>query len=457
MTSSEVSPLSLLHVEGTMKIIRLEAKNVKRLRAVQIAPDPDGQLVIVGGDNGQGKTSVLDSIAYALLGKEALPREPLRRGEESGSVVVDLGDFVVRRTFGKDGATSLVIDTKDGGRLLQPQTRLDDLIGRLSFDPLEFSRMKAKEQAETLRELVGLDFSELVERRAAIFAERTDANRQAKGLEARLAAMPIHEAPEKEISTEALVADLEAAEKTNARHAARRRAIDEAKGEETAIRKSIAAAKQAVAITMEEIERLQSRLALQEKGIASQEEVLAAVVAERETQEAEVAALQDVDYAPLRAAVLSAEETNRKVRENRTRARLAEDVDTWKTASASLTSQIESIDEIRRAAIANAKFPVEGLGFDAEGGVTFQGIPFEQASAAEQLRVSAAMGLAMNPKLRILLIRDGSLLDGASLRILADMAAEHDAQVWVERVEKDGATVIIEDGMVVEVPAVAEA
>ena len=92
--------------------------------------------------------------------------------------------------------------------------------------------------------------------------------------------------------------------------------------------------------------------------------------------------------------------------------------------------------------------PVDGLGFD-DGIVLLAGIPFSQASSAEQLRVSVAMGLAMNPTLKLLLIRDGSLLDVDSRRLIAEMAEAADAQVWMECVEENEATtIVIEDGAV---------
>ena len=99
--------------------------------------------------------------------------------------------------------------------------------------------------------------------------------------------------------------------------------------------------------------------------------------------------------------------------------------------------------------ISKAAYPVAGLGFDQLGGVTFNGLPFSQASTAEQLRVSVAIGLALNPQLRVLLIRDGSLLDDDSMKMVAKMAAKADAQVWIERVEIDGqVSVVIEDGAI---------
>ena len=81
--------------------------------------------------------------------------------------------------------------------------------------------------------------------------------------------------------------------------------------------------------------------------------------------------------------------------------------------------------------------------------MTFDGKPFDQASSAEQLRVSVAMGIALNPTLRVLLVRDGSLLDKESFKMMAEMASEADAQVWIERVEDDDHVgIVIEDGAV---------
>ena len=100
--------------------------------------------------------------------------------------------------------------------------------------------------------------------------------------------------------------------------------------------------------------------------------------------------------------------------------------------------------------IASAEFPVEGLGFD-ETGVTMNDLPFVQASDALKLRVSVAMGMKMNPELRVLLIRNGSLLDEDNLAMIAEMAEESNSQVWLEKVGKsDDVTVLIEDGMVAE-------
>ena len=92
--------------------------------------------------------------------------------------------------------------------------------------------------------------------------------------------------------------------------------------------------------------------------------------------------------------------------------------------------------------------PISGLGFDDDG-VTYQGVPLKQASAAEQLRVSVAMAMALNPKVRVIRITDGSLLDSDNLALIEQMAADQDFQVWIERVDETGTVgVVIEDGQV---------
>ena len=114
----------------------------------------------------------------------------------------------------------------------------------------------------------------------------------------------------------------------------------------------------------------------------------------------------------------------------------------------SLTDAMAERTRQREAAIRNAAMPVPGLGFSAEG-VTFNGLPFDQASSAEQLRVSVAIAMAANPKLRVLRIKDGSLLDENGLRMIGEMAQAEDYQVWVESVRTDGKVgIIMEDGAI---------
>ncbi len=116
-----------------------------------------------------------------------------------------------------------------------------------------------------------------------------------------------------------------------------------------------------------------------------------------------------------------------------------------------LTHQIEAVDEEKGRRLAEAKYPVPGLSMSEDGAVLFAGIPFEQASTSDRIRVSVAMGLALHPKLNILLVRDGSLIGEKKLQVIEEMVKEAGAQLWLEMMQEEPSgrtTVFIEDGMV---------
>ena len=114
------------------------------------------------------------------------------------------------------------------------------------------------------------------------------------------------------------------------------------------------------------------------------------------------------------------------------------------------TAEITKITSDKSEIVKNAKMPIEGLSFDDEG-VLFKSIPFSQLSAAEQLRVSISMAMVMNPKLRVIRIMDGSLLDTENMEIIKNMAKDNDFQVWIEKVDESGKIgIYIEDGEIKE-------
>lgn len=417
-----------------MRIITLTAENVKRLKAVEITPD--GNVVVIAGRNAQGKSSVLDAIWMALAGGSGAKEtsRPIRDGEKKASVVLDLGDLIVTRKWTAAG-TSLEVAARDGAHYSSPQTILDGLIGRLSFDPLQFAQQDPKGQLATLMSVVELPFDPATvdAERALVFEQRTDVNRELRRLEALVSAQPAVPAqtPDDEMSATAIAAELEAA-----LEGARKR--DE-------VTQQYARATDTVKEREADIARLEKELA-DARDVLNDARNLAADLLEQGK-----ALPAAVDPDPIRARLAEVDATNALVRAKREgtelRSRLASTTET----SEELTKELEKIDRSKADAIAAAKMPLDGLSFD-EDGVLYNGVPFSQCSASERLRVGIAVAMALNPKIRVLRVTEGSLLDSENLRLIEEMCGEHDFQCWIERVDETGSVgIVIEDGQVAQV------
>lgn len=404
-----------------MRVIELTAENFKRLRAVDITPKK--HLNVVAGRNAQGKTSVLDAIWHALGGGDAsrATKRPIRDGEEQAEVTVDLDDLIVTRAWKRDGGKStLRVESRDGARYKAPQQVLDTLLGRLSFDPLDFAHQPPRAQRDTLLSVVDLPFDpEKIEReRLGLFERRTEINRKVRDLEGRMRDMPKPDPdlPEEELSVAALIEERDAARD---KHDERERL--EGAREDASMR----------------VIDLKAEL---EEALAEEQRATTALMANNRSE------LPDLDA--LDAKIRDADNTNALVRMQKQRASAKEALRAAQAEADEASRELEQLEVAKRDGLAKAKLPLPGLGFDEEG-VTYQGVPFAQASAAEQLRVSMAVAMSLNPDVRVILIRDGSLLDADNMRVIEELAVEHDFQVFIERVGTgDGVGVVIEDGQV---------
>ncbi|HUX17098.1 MAG TPA: AAA family ATPase, partial [Phycisphaerae bacterium] len=347
-----------------MKIIRLEAENVKRIRAVRIVPE--GAAVVIGGNNGEGKTSVLDSIAYALGGKGAICEQPIRTGSRKARVICELDEegLVVTRTFARGKPDKLVVADKAGVPRRGPQAILDALVGKLTFDPLGFVSMKPRDQLDTLKALVGLDFSELNLKRERLYDERTAVNRTAKSLRAQLAAIPLDlDAPDKEVSVAELMKELEKVEGANAKIAKLVGDAEAVEAEMKALHDKATEAREQVEIWQAEVKRIKNAL-------AAKAEHLSELQGQREAAPA-------LDPAPIRERIAAAEGINAKVRRRKQQVTLAQEVAADDDRSERLSGQIEAVDADKAKQLAAAEFPVEGLGFDDDR-VLLNHLPFDQ-------------------------------------------------------------------------------
>jgi hypothetical protein len=432
-----------------MHIIRFEAQNIQRLSAVSISPT-DSPAVVLAGGNEEGKSSCLDAIEMALGGEKTIPPEPIRRGQDKAHVLVDLGDMIVTRRFTK-GGSSITVTNREGLKYPSPQSLLDGLYNRLTFDPLEFARLSETKdgrarQAEILRTLAGVDTSALEKERGMVFSTRTDVNRDLARERAVLERAPQYDDVGAELQdAKTIVAQLEDADRLAKVLGEAERQVALAQTGHKMATDRLTRAKAAVDVARRALEAAEDEQLAAEKSVDAADTVQKSRIAEQ------VAAAKAVpDVAGLRTQLAGVQEYNRKVEANTRRAEQAKSVDELQKTADAHTQRLDAIDKEKADRLAAAKFPVEGLGL-SDTGVTWKELPFEQASTAIRTRVSVAIGFALHPKLKVLLVRNGNDLDEKNLQLLGDAAKEAGGQLWIERIAGGGdglQTVVIEDGAV---------
>jgi len=390
-----------------MKIIKLTANNIKKLKAVEITPK--GDVVIISGKNGQGKTNVLESIWYALAGSKDIPSEPIRKGKEKGDIELDLGEYIVTRKFTKGGEnTYLEVKNKEGAKFPSPQVLLDKLIGDVSFNPIDL--MKANNRDEMLLGITGLSekLVKLEDERTEKYNQRTFENREVKKLEAQI------------------ISGLEAFETLN------------------------------IAKLTEEYQvasTLESRIENIDKQIQDWEAEIKDLTDRINHQKIELEAARDKRETirkpnQLKVAIAKAEETNQKARDFEANKKIEKEYKDRKELVDKLTKTIEEIDKDKISLIENAKFPVSGMGY-RDGKVTFKDIPLDQLSKSEEVLLGVQIQMELHPELKVILIPDASLLDSESMANIEKLSKDRDYQLWIERVDDTGEVgIYIEDGAI---------
>lgn len=418
------------------RIIRLSAENIKRLTAVEIVPG-DKNLIEITGKNGAGKTSVLDAIWWALGGTANVQDQPIRNGEDEAIVELDLGPLIVRRKFiaQEDGShtTSLTVSNPDGARYQSPQKMLDAILGDLTFDPLAFTRLAAKDQLKSLQTLVAdFDFDHVAEQRAEAFTERRDINRDIKSLGSQIDAV----AEKVDANEGAEVIDLSAATKAYDEANKLREAFTIASNERQRGLASLENASNRVAEITSQIENLK----------AERTELTGTIEHLEKNVAKPLGAMPDISAA--RANLEKAQSQTAIVAAIDEKARLEKRKADLTKQSEALTTKMTDLDQSAADAVRASNIPVHGIAFGADC-VMLNGVPFNQGSDAEQLRAAIEIAIAMNPELRICRVRDGSLIDEDGMKALEKYAAEHGFQVWIETVQSDRDTaIVIEDGSI---------
>ena len=417
----------------SVKITALEAENVKRIKAVALTPAPTG-LTLVGGNNNQGKTSVLDALAWALGGERFRPDAAQRDGAMAPAhLKVTLSNGVVVERKGKNA--SLTVTDPTGRR--SGQQLLNAFVEPLALDLPRFMDATDKEKADILLRIIGIG-AELHTRDLEIkglYDKRTFTGQlaaQKKHFAEEMISYP--EAPDEPVSASELIR--------------RQQDILARNGENQRLRAQYAELEQQVQQCVDELKRTRERIATLQQLADELDAKHTKLFNQRETARKTVSQLQDESTAELEASIRDIEETNRKVRANLEKSRAEDEAAQYASEYDRLTESIQQKRADRMALLNGADLPLPELSVE-DGALTYRGKHWRDMSGSDQLRVAAAIVRRLNPDCGFVLLDKLEQMDMTTLTEFGRWLEAEGLQAIATRVSTGSeCQIIIEDGMV---------
>lgn len=403
-----------------MKINKLEIENVKRIKAVKIEPTKDG-LTIIGGKNNQGKTSVLDSIAWALGGERFRPSSAQREDSTippNLKIVMDNGLIVE----GKGKNSDLKVTDPSGQK--GGQQLLNEFVEQLALNLPKFLEAGNKEKAQTLLNIVGVgpQLAEYEQKEAELYNQRLAIGRIADQKEKYAKEQPYFpDAPKELVSVSELISQQQKILTKN--------------GENQRLRENLHRLEQEQQRIMEQLQEL----------LTKQTEIDEKVRIARLSAED----LHDESTAELEANISGIEEINRKVRANLDKDKAEEDAAEYKRQYAALTEEIQGVRQAKTDLLQGAELPLPGLSV-MDGELIYNGRKWDCMSGSDQLKVSTAIVRKLNPKCGFVLLDKLEQMDLDTLKEFGQWLESEGLQAIATRVSTgDECSIIIEDGYVV--------
>lgn len=428
-------------------IVKFQAENIMGLQAVEIVPPDD--VVTITGENGAGKSDVLNAISMVFGGAAASPPMPVKTGSTRGKIRVEVlgkaGGLVFEKRYKSSASPELVV-TPDGQEPLNRPQEIADRFWNAMSDPIKFIRLGdtpegRRRQAEIIRQIVKIDFTELDKRRSEAYDERKAENAKAKQAEIKLNAIRFEPGtPDKEVSVAELMAKLNEIQQKNA-------AAGEARQKLHQMKILVDRESEEIATISEDIQNLEKMLKERKAKLKGMQTKLLSSMDAYESEKEKVSAIEFIDEAPVKSQIASADDINLKVRSNRRRKELEAELTAADKASEKLTREIEEIDAKKVRMLSEAPFPVKGLAFD-DSGLTYNGVPFCQVNTAKQVQIATEVVIALDPPLKVVLIRAGNDLGENIMAEVKRVAKERGYQLWIEELEtEDPAAIVIRDGL----------
>ena len=410
----------------SIKINKLEIENVKRIKAVKIEPTANG-LTIVGGNNNQGKTSVLDSIAWALGGEKYRPSKAQREGSTippTLHIVLNNGLVVERK--GKNSA--LKVTDPNGGK--GGQQLLNEFVEQLALDLPRFMESSGKEKAQTLLKIIGVgDQLEVLDRKEKeLYNNRLSIGQIADRKKKFADEQPYYpEAPKELISPSELIRQQQEILARNGENQRKREQVEKYKSSVFFIRQSVDSMR-------EQLEQEEQRLKEAEENLR---------IAQMNASD-----LQDESTAELEESLANIEEINRKVRANMDKDKAEEDALDYRNQYNSLTAEIDKTRRAKTDLLQSAELPLPELSVK-DGELIYNGQQWDNMSGSDRLKVSTAIVRKLNPKCGFVLLDKLEQMDIQTLNEFGQWLEQEGLQAIATRVSTgDECSIIIEDGYV---------
>ena len=415
----------------TVKITSFEAENVKRVKAVAMEPAPDG-LTVIGGRNGQGKTSVLDAIAWALGGDRRRPSDARREGSATApQLKVELSNGIVVERKGKN--SSLKVTDPEGRK--GGQQLLDTFVEALALDLPKFLAKSDKEKADDLLRIIGVgdELARLEQQEQSLYNQRTGVGQMRDQKRGAAADMPVHpDAPAEPVSAMELIERQQAILAKNGENQRKRQRRAELEGERNAAASEVASAQEQVRLANERL--------------VAAENKLMGLVAECAEAAKTVGQLQDESTAEVKEQLEAIELVNAKVRDNQRHADALREAEELAVQYDDMTGRIEAVRAQKRALLGSADLPLPGLAVE-DGQLVYNGRKWDCMSGSEQLRVATAVVRRLKPECGFVLVDKLEQMDAGTLREFGAWAEAEGLQVIATRVSTgDECSIVIEDG-----------
>ena len=422
-----------------MKINRLEIENVKRIHSAVVEPAQDG-LTIIGGKNRQGKTSVLDAIAWALGGAKYQPSQVTNTDSTIPprlKVIMDNGLVVERK--GKNSDLKVTDPSgKKGGQQL-----LNEFVEELALNLPKFMEASGKEKANTLLQIIGVgqQLTELDQKERELYQERLYVGRTADQKEKFAREQPYYpDAPQELVSPSELIRQQQDILARNGEKARIRANATEAERKAEAAEQALSMAYGAAAEAERRLEEAKAAYnkAMEEKEIAFSDAKNAG---------------DDESTAELEENIADIESINIKVRANMNKIQAEEDAKEYRDQYTRLTQDIEDVRAEKTALLDNADLPLPGLSV-MDGELIYNGQKWDNMSSAEQMIVSTSIVRKLNPKCGFVLLDKLEAMDLDTLKEFGQWLEEEGLQAIATRVSTgDECSIIITDGYTEERPA----